>query len=329
MRGEYLTEVIYTCILLLSVLAIVANILVCLLVLNAKQLRTYVNGFVISLAASDILTSTTLFVYISFNGKPKTELERAFIKYLIFVTTTSEIGNLCAVSYERYLAVVKPLHYKTRVKKYFLRIVTTVWVVSFFSSLLVFLRFTSVRHYNLRITFIASVFIFVLVPFLFMIGLYIRIYVELRRQSKRVNDLRVTQRQPMNLRRNREAKIVKIFSIVAFLYAVSWIPAIAHKSVKEIQHFTLPGSDSNFAIQLFVVGSILSSLANPFIYTFAKQDFRRQIRKISQNIRNKLLSSSTDVVSSFSAPSSSKGVLDTLTLKRLSHSTNRRLSQNK
>lgn len=329
MARIYLSDVLDKSILFLSVLGIIANIVVCLLVVASKQLRTYVNGFLISLAVSDILTFTTLFVYEDFRGKPhKTKLERAFLKYLICVTISSEIGNLCAVSFERYLAVVKPFHYKTRVKKYFAWIITSLWAVSIIGSLMVFLRFTSINKPAFKTMYITFAALFVFVPFLFMIILYVRIYVELRRQKRRVDNLRQSQQQPSNPRRSREAKIVKIFSLVAFLYSASWIPAIVYEFVKEVHDFRLPGNgNASLAIQLFISGSVVSSLANPFIYTFAKQDFRQQIRRMYRNIKKKVVSLPTDV-RSFSAPSSSKGTLDTLNLKRFSHSSNRRISKN-
>jgi len=118
------------------------------------------------------------------------------------------------------------------------------------------------------------------VPFVFMVAMYVCIFMAIRKQNRRIRDLQAGQRRPIAIRQKRKIKIVKIFLVVATLYIVSWIPAVLHETVKKMEKFYLPGFKTSLAVQIFIFGTVVSSLLNPFIYTFAKQDFRREIQRI-------------------------------------------------
>ena len=133
--------------------------------------------------------------------------------------------------------------------------------------------------------FLGPIIFFILLPFLFMVGMYVCIFVAIRKQKRRVRSLQEAQRRPIALRQKREIKILKMFLVVAVLYIVSWIPLLLHETVREIEEFNLPGFQTSLAVQVFMFGALLTSLLNPFIYTFTKQDFKREIRNIYRKTR--------------------------------------------
>ncbi|XP_031549247.1 octopamine receptor beta-2R-like [Actinia tenebrosa] len=279
-------QIILTCIFVFSVLAILANALVIILVLTSKRLRTYVNGFLVSLAASDILINICVafpFVFFSWE-KQHIKIATTLYKYFLASASMSELGNLCAATYERYLAVVKPFQYKTRIKKYFCIIIPVVWLSSFLVSLIVFLHYADLKKSVKKMIVIPTLLIFVLLPLFIIIIFYHYIFVSLVKQKKTIHTLGSIHPHVLHQRKKREVKLVKMFAVVASLYIFSTIPGLLHESVGEIRNFTLPGCTTSFALFLSYFGIVLSSLANPFIYTFSKQDFRQQIKVIFKNI---------------------------------------------
>ncbi|XP_075020463.1 D(3) dopamine receptor [Calonectris borealis] len=103
------------CILILAI--IFGNVLVCLAVLRERTLQTTTNYLVVSLAVADLLVATLVMpwvVYLEVTGGVWTFSR---ICCDIFVTMdvmmcTASILNLCAISIDRYTAVVKPVQYQ-------------------------------------------------------------------------------------------------------------------------------------------------------------------------------------------------------------------------
>lgn len=271
-------------VLVIAILVVLANVLVCGLVISIKRLRSHVNGFVASLAVSDILTALMTLANFYYHDKHKTETLRGFIRFSISFVTMSEILNLCGVAYERYLAVVKPFQYKTKIHKMFAGLIISIWSISLCASLLNFLRLSKVSKSILRLIKRFFVFLFILVPFAYMAVTYLLIFLGIKKQKRRIRELQEAQRRPITLRQQKETKIVKMFLLVAVLYILSWIPAILYDTVRKIRKFFLPGFKTSLAIQVFIVSAVLTSLMNPFIYAFAKQDFRTEINRIFRKL---------------------------------------------
>ncbi|XP_070710300.1 dopamine receptor D4 related sequence [Pempheris klunzingeri] len=100
----------------LILVTILGNILVCLSVLTERSLKTATNYFIISLAVADLLLAVLvlpLYVYSEFLGgiwTLSTYTCDALMAMDVMLCTAS-ILNLCAISVDRYIAVVVPLKY--------------------------------------------------------------------------------------------------------------------------------------------------------------------------------------------------------------------------
>ncbi|KAI9547501.1 hypothetical protein NQZ68_017054 [Dissostichus eleginoides] len=104
---------------LLIVVIIGGNLLVCLSVMTEKALKTTTNYFIVSLAASDLMLAVLvlpLFVYSEFQDGVWT-LSTSVCDYLMTMDVmlcTASIFNLCAISVDRFIAVVIPLNYNRK-----------------------------------------------------------------------------------------------------------------------------------------------------------------------------------------------------------------------
>ncbi|XP_023647066.1 dopamine receptor D4 related sequence [Paramormyrops kingsleyae] len=121
----------------LVLIIILGNVLVCLSVLTERSLKTATNYFIVSLAVADLLLAVLvlpLYVYSEFLGgiwTLNTYVCDALMTMDVMLCTAS-ILNLCAISVDRYIAVVSPLKYnRNQFSMRQLLLITATWVLSF------------------------------------------------------------------------------------------------------------------------------------------------------------------------------------------------------
>ncbi|XP_054475611.1 D(4) dopamine receptor-like [Anoplopoma fimbria] len=104
---------------LLIVVIICGNLLVCLSVFTEKALKTTTNYFIVSLAVADLMLAVLvlpLFVYSEFQDGVWT-LSTTVCDGLMTMDVmlcTASIFNLCAISVDRFIAVLIPLNYNRK-----------------------------------------------------------------------------------------------------------------------------------------------------------------------------------------------------------------------
>ncbi|XP_068611359.1 dopamine receptor D4 related sequence [Brachionichthys hirsutus] len=120
----------------LILVIILGNVLVCVSVLTERSLKTATNYFIISLAVADLLLAVLvlpLFVYSEFLGGVWT-LSSYICDALMTMDVmlcTASILNLCAISVDRFIAVVVPLKYnRNQFSIRQLTLITATWALS-------------------------------------------------------------------------------------------------------------------------------------------------------------------------------------------------------
>ncbi|XP_049680954.1 D(3) dopamine receptor [Accipiter gentilis] len=185
------------CILILAI--IFGNVLVCLAVLRERTLQTTTNYLVVSLAVADLLVATLVMpwvVYLEVTGGVWTFSR---ICCDIFVTMdvmmcTASILNLCAISIDRYTAVVKPVQYQYSTGQSSCRrvslMIAIVWMLAFAVSCPLLFGFNttgdpSVCSISNPSFIIYSSLVSFYLPFMVTLLLYVRIYLVLRQRQKK------------------------------------------------------------------------------------------------------------------------------------------------
>ncbi|NWI66779.1 DRD3 protein, partial [Todus mexicanus] len=185
------------CILILAI--IFGNLLVCLAVLRERTLQTTTNYLVVSLAVADLLVATLVMpwmVYLEVTGGVWTFSR---ICCDIFVTMdvmmcTASILNLCAISIDRYTAVVKPVQYQYSTGQSSCRrvslMIVIVWMLAFAVSCPLLFGFNttadpSVCSISNPSFIIYSSLVSFYLPFMVTLLLYVRIYLVLRQRQKK------------------------------------------------------------------------------------------------------------------------------------------------
>ncbi|XP_066203462.1 D(3) dopamine receptor [Saccopteryx leptura] len=184
------------------ILAIVfGNGLVCVAVLRERALQTTTNYLVVSLAVADLLVATLVMPWVVYLEVTGGVWNFSRLCCDVFVTLdvmmcTASILNLCAISIDRYTAVVLPVHYQHGMGQSSCRrvaiMITAVWVLAFAVSCPLLFGFNTTGDpsvcsiSNPDFVIYSSVVSFYL-PFGVTVLVYARIYVVLRqRRRKRI-----------------------------------------------------------------------------------------------------------------------------------------------
>ncbi|XP_059133510.1 D(3) dopamine receptor isoform X1 [Peromyscus eremicus] len=187
------------CALILAI--IFGNALVCAAVLRERALQTTTNYLVVSLAVADLLVATLVMPWVVYLEVTGGVWNFSRICCDVFVTLdvmmcTASILNLCAISIDRYTAVVMPVHYQHGTGQSSCRrvalMITAVWVLAFAVSCPLLFGFNTTGDPNIcsisnpDFVIYSSVVSFY-VPFGVTVLVYARIYMVLRqRRRKRI-----------------------------------------------------------------------------------------------------------------------------------------------
>ena len=264
------------------VLIVVTNSCVCLLVYSYTSLRTYTNGIVVSLAVSDILTGALVLpLYIAaptFDGTG----------YFVSAIMLTGVANVCAVTLDRYLAIKKPFVYHTVMERHFWKLIASSWTLPIAISIIPL-------SFNSENVFLAnSIYLFllqglgVIVPYIFVFVAYYQIFQQARTIVKRIRRESSLSWRAVDKRTERkrdvdsEAKVAKMFSVIAISFILSWMPVIYLTSVgaavEDQGLLKLLSPEWLTVPSLFTIA--LGSMVNPVIYSFFKPDFRRILKKL-------------------------------------------------
>ncbi|MBN3299151.1 DRD3 protein, partial [Amia calva] len=183
----------------LLIFAIVfGNVLVCLAVLRERSLQTTTNYLVVSLAVADLLVASLVMPWVVYLEVVGGDWAFSRVYCDIFVTLdvmmcTASILNLCAISIDRYTAVVMPVLYNTThsSQRRVSVMIAAVWILAFAVSCPLLFGFNTTDDpsicsiSNPEFVIYSSVVSFYL-PFVVTLLVYIRIYVFLRKRRKRI-----------------------------------------------------------------------------------------------------------------------------------------------
>ncbi|XP_040197870.1 olfactory receptor 1468-like [Rana temporaria] len=139
---QALTFFLFFLFLLMYCVTICGNLLIITLVSYSKTLHSPMYFFLSQLSVMDILLATDVFPYMLHSMLEKDSatmsISNCIIQFYFFaVSETSECLLLTVMSYDRYVAICKPLHYTLLMSTQFCWItIITCWILSFLSGLI-------------------------------------------------------------------------------------------------------------------------------------------------------------------------------------------------
>jgi len=197
----------------------------------------------------------------------------------------SGVANHCCITFDRFIAVHHPLSYAYIAEKYFTKILLAAWIVAVAFSLLPLCWNTD---YTLPVHqgyIFVEIVVFIFVPYLLIFAAYCLIFKKLREHFKLLKETTVSiPRREQTRRLATEAKVAKVCLILIATFVLCWLPIIYMTSATAVGRFEivpviLP-TVSKFTLAL-------SSLINPLLYSFKKEDFKIALKKVFNRNANR------------------------------------------
>nr|XP_060612843.1 adenosine receptor A2b [Anolis sagrei ordinatus] len=278
--------------LAIAALSIAGNLLVCLAVGLNRSLQTATNYFLVSLAVADVavgLLAIPFAVVISVGLR--TDFHAClFLACFVLVLTQGSIFSLLAVAVDRYVAIKRPLRYKSLVTGKRARgIIAMLWLLSFGIGLTPLIGWNqrstvnctngTVRclfeevvpmDYMVYFNFLGCV----LLPLALMLGIYAKIFLVACRQLRQM-ELAGNSRTTLQ----REVSAAKSLAIIVGLFALCWLP-LHILNCLSLFWTGFANHKPHWAMNLTIILSHANSAVNPIIYAYRIRDFRGTFRRI-------------------------------------------------
>lgn len=272
------------------VFSIIGNGLVLYLMLTRTQLLKVIsNWFILSLAIADLLVTVMVFVLEVYFLCFRNNIFPWTFKLFYDMLTRTSCYNLCALTFERYVAVVEPLKYgrltcKTRL---IFVIIAAVWVLGILSPLPYFICFRLRYFAAFRAVMLVFLFTGEFFPTAVLVLVYAKMIIVVRRQEKMV------ERQNKQVQYNYGAAFVQknrydkrnrsniqvlgvILSVFVLCYSVS--------CYKGFINYVLFRDVSYWTIYVTRILYQLNSAVNGFVYALLKKDIKQEVKKIAYKI---------------------------------------------
>lgn len=272
-----------------GVVILAGNLLTFLVFVTTKRLRqSYMNIFLVNLAAADIMMAVLVAPgYAAFCNSRHCSYPMSKYCWLMAglkdVAFAGTVLNLAAISFDRFLAVLRPLRYQIYMtKRSVCCILVGVWGLS---SIIALIRnawlHTKSEEEAQKIDKIYNstlIFTFALLPILIIFGVNVRIIQAIRRQDRRVGQERNSVRGTTNGEREARLEITKAKRgtiscvLVVFVFLFSWLPLAFVNFSFVFGRADLVG---DVLVKIAWLCLFVQSSANPFIYSFYRSDFRQ------------------------------------------------------
>ncbi|XP_053330044.1 adenosine receptor A1-like [Spea bombifrons] len=280
---------------LTAVLSVVGNTLICLAVFSDRRLRTVTNYFLLSLATADILVGAVAIpcAILLDLGITRCSLYTCLLMLCNLMTfSQASIFGLLAVAVERYICILCPFHYRALVtpKASFLIILGT-WLLAALTGLMplmgwhkpfppdgeCFFSTLMSDSYMVYVIFFGCV----IPPLGAMLVLYVRIFMEIRKQIRQIAEWEVDISRRSRRRRVvvRELRMATSLFIVVFCFVLCWFPIHLLNVVRLYCPTCMVPAE---LILSAVILSHANSAINPIIYVFRIRAFRKAIETTLQ-----------------------------------------------
>ena len=272
--------------LIFCVIGVVGNGAVIFLVVTRRRLHKTPNWFVLSLALADFLLGALYGPLFVIREDNEESLVGIIGKYAVYYLSGASITNLCAMTRDRYVAIVHPLWYVTHMgKKQVCLLLSVAWIFPLFRPVLHFVGDKETLAYTAMLDSV----LYTIVPCVVMILATARILRIVRRHSRQTAAIQAQLRHNYPLGSSREtlqspsqtvpspkrdANSVKATVIVTGICTCYLISKIAVM----VLALSVDSETVEVVYPAVFVLMLLNSAANPFAYAFFKADIKRELR---------------------------------------------------
>ena len=233
--------------------------------------------FLVSLSVADFLVCAVYqpLLIIRFN---QPDQDRSFVlssSLIGFSLMTASLNGLLAVTFDRFVAIYLPFKYITWMNtKNVALLISSSWLVAFVAGMSALSEIFGVKV----ISHLYSTIIIMAVSILYGV-----IYKEARKQARRVINQYMQVTTSLPSRQHQTDKATRGVGLVLTTTLLCWLPMLM---VFPFIFATSQNDEEILNAMLWcLTPACISSCINPFIYFYKFRKFRRNVRKLFQNIQ--------------------------------------------
>ena len=274
---------------LLTAIIIIGNGLVIYLITTRPKLRTTSNWFVLSLAVADFAFGVTYFPRLSV-CRIYDEICIANVIIIAYSTGVflmcASVMNLCVLTLDRYLAIVKPMRYATFLTmKRVALLISAAWGVAFLGVLVPYLALFFTTSGKERDIVYRHFWVFPgilnMCVCIFLLFATTRIFLIARRHARQnaalVAQLNFNHRiQHGRVFKPQEAAATKMIGIVVFVFVISYL-LDTYDTVCDLAGIY---TENETVVILIALLKLLNSAINPVVYAFLKREIRKELKRL-------------------------------------------------
>ncbi|XP_071490703.1 allatostatin-A receptor-like [Diadema antillarum] len=283
------------CELVIAILGITGNALVIAVVFGRRSKSRSTDILVGNLAIADFVTSILLIPHPKVNSIPHSWKGALFCKvlegeYLMWSTVTTSIYSLVAVSFDRFFAVVYPIHFRRFANRRLVNLtVCLIWAGSYVLMVRILLTNTTdvvvgkcVYQRPTRILEIVyGIYVFVVqlaLPTVLMLATQTAIARSLRREAARF----VSSESTASFHNIARSRVLTLTLTVVVIYVICWAP-------DQIAFFSFnlglisPSFVGSPLARVTTALAICNSCVNPILYTLRHPQFREAVKDFFKN----------------------------------------------
>uniref|UniRef100_A0A6A7FZZ2 Tachykinin-like peptides receptor 86C n=2 Tax=Hirondellea gigas TaxID=1518452 RepID=A0A6A7FZZ2_9CRUS len=281
--------------------AIGGNSLVMWIVCAHRRMRTVTNYFLMNLSVADLLMSVLNcmfnFIFMLHSDWPFGDVYCTISNCMANITIAASVFTLMAISFDRYIAIVRPL--EPRMSKTMARVfIAVIWIASFLLAIpcMIFSTTVTIRYKDDKIRrgcilqwpdgstsasiqeHIYNIVFFIttyMLPMLMMLSSYLLISRELW-GSTHIGEL--TERQ-INIIRSKR-RVVRMFIVIVVIFAICWLPQQAFFLYQYHNSDVLDTDHVQHIYLAFYWLAMANAMVNPIIYYWMNARFRSYFREV-------------------------------------------------
>lgn len=298
-KAELHVILLCSVVLILAAIIVAGNSLVIASVISNRRLQSKTSAFITSLAVCDLIIGLVLMplIVVSNTLGPAVQNGLDYCHVTISVAIMlmfNSVANLGAVTFDRFLAVVVPLRYKSiMTKRVIVPIIAFVWIFSTVFGFIPFMGWRTVVKpkpgsglfcqvpLNLAPGYIITVCVVGFLPSIFVLVAYLKIfqtaYLHEVRIAAAINSVLRNQTE-LKLNMIKEMKAAKMVALVLGAFIISWAPLY----IIMIVDIAMKNAVNSYIYAGGVIFATLNSALNPVIYASMNSEFRDTFRVLIQ-----------------------------------------------
>lgn len=298
-KAELHVILLCSVVLILAAIIVAGNSLVIASVISNRRLQSKTSAFITSLAVCDLIIGLVLMplIVVSNTLGPAVQNGLDYCHVTISVAIMlmfNSVANLGAVTFDRFLAVVVPLRYKSiMTKRVIVPIIAFVWIFSTVFGFIPFMGWRTVVKpkpgsglfcqvpLNLAPGYIITVCVVGFLPSIFVLVAYLKIfqtaYLHEVRIAAAINSVLRNQTE-LKLNMIKEMKAAKMVALVLGAFIISWAPLY----IIMIVDIAMKNAVNSYIYAGGVIFATLNSALNPVIYASINSEFRDTFRALIQ-----------------------------------------------